>query len=512
MQAAYQQETGREQVREKMAEKSEEYVSQLIQLFDKVNEFHGRMVSDEIGCLHPRDIWWYCAVCAESYYRYVSLSISKPSIPSTVLDRVVLASINPFYRAKTDLYLEKVVSCGDIVFPEGFNDTFDFAKNQLDIWGHVLDVCGGTVSGDAETLVFGDELRQFCASMLDEKGDIKEWDGHETARQSHMTADFLRRSCFMLGQMRTNVLNRLSEVDVNEHPNARLTTIAYRLRAFGNTFMRDAKAIGPYSPVACSPGSYHQDILHECCDVESEIGSEPGILQTEQVGDSIQFNFRSKSGNTVKWEITEWTGSIASKDDLIGQYAGVLFGTWSYTTGEFLGYLDYETEQRAHWYVSDDSQIIKAADETEDEAYPLIANKDYELLANRAIEIVRNNQPAWNEGRVQWSYIRDLDEVVRAFEHARRVYEVKHGISNPSASVRKREGRPTDDIPAEYKSPPMSLKEMAGYFGNNVKWAKIKTMIRSGSIKAEEITRESYYFDLRTVPAYVKGKIEKRIS
>ncbi|MBL7186840.1 MAG: hypothetical protein ISS70_10995 [Phycisphaerae bacterium] len=477
-----------------------ERVSQLIQLLNGLNRQYEEVVNAFMPLFRAFDLWARCAGCAELYHRYLSLCVSKPSAPSAVLDRLASASLSPFKKAETDLYLEKVISCGDIVFPDGFDGIFFEGKDHapLEIWGHVLDICGGTL-GETNALVIGNELREFCAGALNEKGEYVEWTVTERVQQYQMTADFLTKSSIILGQMRSVVLQYLDGMDVTEHPNAKLARVLYYMRRFRDRFVGSAAAIGPYLSTARSPSSGFVDWLEDVEEIETELWAEPGILRVEQSGTRVRCSFRPTNGNTVEWEIGEWTGeSVLPKYEPISMMVAAIFGTWSYATGEFLGYLDYETESRAYWYVSDDSQISAAAYIVTEEAYPLINNKDYESLAKRAMDIVYNNQPAWYEGRVQWSYVRDVDEVIAAFERALRVYGLKHGTSTLTVPVGKQAGKPDDDILPENRTKPMSISEMAGYW--EIRPRKLSTYVKGKAIKTIRLGREDYIFDTSILP------------
>ena len=410
-----------------------EYVSQLVTLATQADNYRTDMFVEKISGITPHDIRSYCKNYTDFYVRCVRLSIFKP---------VIDPSGKP-------LELENALSYGSKVVSAGFNGTpKSEPKNiALDIWGHVLDVCDGTFSDIAPPVV-GDEWRRYCASLLNEKSDLIEWSEKEIQQKHDTIADFLRKSCNILRHMSLIALCRLSEVDVNKHPVAGLATISFGLWAFRDAFLRAAVAIGPYSPTAeCPPmlfpsptfsNPYGSNIVP---DLISNMPPEPfrrtipGILQLQQFKRVVRCVLTRKSRKHLDWYIWEWTDdTIIPEDELIPRYEVNLFFIWSYTTGEFLGYLDYETEERAHWFIPYPADLYERADEVEEAAFQLITNTNYESLAKRVIAIVREPLHA---DRVRWSYIRELDDVIQAFSDARRVYNLEQGISTPIEAFKK---------------------------------------------------------------------------
>ena len=243
-----------------MSEDNEkEYVLQLISLLNGLNCQYGQVVSDFIPIFRARDVWECCASCAELYHRYLSLCVSKPTAPSDVLDRLASTSVSPLKRDQTDLYLEKVTSCGNVVFPDGFDGFWHIQdRTPLEIWGHVLDVCGGTL-GETNALVIDSEFKEFCACAMNEKREFVEWSVKERSQRGTMLCAFLTKSYIILDQMRSVVLQRLDGIDVNEHPNARLARVLYYMRRFRDKFFGYAAAIGPCLPGARSPDAGFAD-------------------------------------------------------------------------------------------------------------------------------------------------------------------------------------------------------------------------------------------------------------
>jgi hypothetical protein len=133
---------------------------------------------------------------------------------------------------------------------------------------------------------------------------------------------------------------------------------------------------------------------------------------------------------------------------------------------------------------------------------PKISIEDYESAfecVTELLEIIEKGEFSPKLRESSWAmigYCKLKAESPEKFE------EIQAEIANKKKKTSKR-------IPSESKSPPLSLKEMAGYFGKSTTVPKINTMIRNGSIEVEKIHRQSYYFNLDTLPKYVREKIEQ---
>lgn len=417
----------RGEIKENMAKEDErKYVSELIDLYYEVSRVRWSMHNSHISNLTPLGIWNYCVACSESYFRFVLLPSSKS--PDRLVSRLCARLLN----------LVNVLSNSPQHFPQGFDGKFDFSEHKknvpLNIWGHVLDVwCG--ILDETKSTAHGDKWKRFCRSMFDEKGDFTKWRVKKAEQNHNIKADFLIKSSKILDQIKIIVEKQASNIDVNKYPDARLMVVEQNLARFEMAFFKGVSAIGPYSPSANAPG-YDSSYLLDA-DRVLELGSEPGILQIREIERNAKCIFKSISGKTHEWEIDTHRDTIAWNNELGRDYWWMLFGTWSYKGGEFLGYLDYDPEISAHWFVNDSLSIDVDANMTVEKVCALMANKDYESLANRAIKIVRNNQHVWCPGRIRWSYVQELDEIIRAFEEARRLFGLKLGIPTPTISIER---------------------------------------------------------------------------
>jgi hypothetical protein len=69
----------------------------------------------------------------------------------------------------------------------------------------------------------------------------------------------------------------------------------------------------------------------------------------------------------------------------------------------------------------------------------------------------------------------------------------------------------TREIPPEHKSIPISLTEMAKYWGE-MKPRILRSLIKSGYIQPEVINRQTFVFDTRKFPDFAREKVRPKIS
>jgi len=100
----------------------------------------------------------------------------------------------------------------------------------------------------------------------------------------------------------------------------------------------------------------------------------------------------------------------------LDEYERLLFSTWSYDTGFTL---DRDESSEAVWYIDDQSTADRLEDITKKVSKILNLVTEPKGLAFTAactIGTVRNHNPKWKPGRVDWSYIKELDERISDLE------------------------------------------------------------------------------------------------
>ena len=466
-------------------EKEKQNVSLIAELYTKANRFKEGCESQFLPLVCPADVGRSCFVYGKLLYL---LKKFAPTIwEGHFKDFVKLEFADDFEKK--------------LEFTEGFEYQRDIKwSNILQLWGYALDIENNLIDG-------GDLDESFHQDLVRLRKN-EEWilnDGTWSAKAQRWLDRFYTRSSCVLGRVINSLDKFLNEVDVNENPTARLALIERLLLEMEYEFFREAQAIGPYmSSEDYLPNSWNDGT------VDIDLGSESGTLRTSIIGGrKIRCSFSPDGKNSTP---IEWI--LEGGDEVCGygreDYKWQVFDTWNYTTGKFLG--QWQAERPAHWFLESAPVIERYAENAMELSLPLFKNNDYEQLAKNIIKVVKNNQPEWWPGEVRWSYIADLDRIIHECRLARKIYQAKDKMFSSDLISIGEVPKPALQIPAEFKSPPMGLKELAGYFGQDTTAPKIKTMMRIGSIKFEEITRQSYYFDLRKLPAYVQEKIEKRMS
>ena len=118
----------------------------------------------------------------------------------------------------------------------------------------------------------------------------------------------------------------------------------------------------------------------------------------------------------------------------LDEYERLLFSTWSYDTGFTL---DRDESSEAVWYIDDQSTADRLEDITKKVSKILNLVTEPKGLAFTAactIGTVKNQKPKWKPGRVDWSYIKELDK---------RISDLEDTLERLSASIEtKHENKP----------------------------------------------------------------------
>ena len=211
-------------------------------------------------------------------------------------------------------------------------------------------------------------------------------------------------------------------------PCEQLVLVKEAVEKFEQMFLAHSSANGLYSANIPSEGAWCFP-WHDVCEgyeggeemhIYADLGPDKGILHTiflnTREHKQIRCDFekvepKASEPNAISW----WLGQNYTYNWL--EYKQMVFETWSYAGGNYLG--STETHDKAYWFIgdpSDVSYINHYADAVEQVVSSLLTNKDYELLAKDIIKTVRNDQPEWHSGRVRWTYIKELDELIRELE------------------------------------------------------------------------------------------------
>ncbi|MBA7663220.1 hypothetical protein ES703_71259 [subsurface metagenome] len=77
------------------------------------------------------------------------------------------------------------------------------------------------------------------------------------------------------------------------------------------------------------------------------------------------------------------------------------------------------------------------------------------------------------------------------------------------SSETKANGEHIHIIPPERKSAPLSLTQMATHWGGQMTAKKLRAMIDAGTLRVEQINRQTFVFDTDKLPDYVVNKVRK---
>lgn len=110
-------------------------------------------------------------------------------------------------------------------------------------------------------------------------------------------------------------------------------------------------------------------------------------------------------------------------------YEELLFNIWPYdgvkSKWENEDFPEWHGEL-PEWHIVDPSYanwLELFASKVEECLTPLMSNSVYNSLCQRTIKVIRNGLPKWKQGVVQWTYIKDLDEVIKEFDLASNTEE-----------------------------------------------------------------------------------------
>ena len=130
----------------------------------------------------------------------------------------------------------------------------------------------------------------------------------------------------------------------------------------------------------------------------------------------FSISFDDKSADSCRCEfwvsgkrfpLKTWEVPLANGLD---DYETKLFETWSYNDGQSLTIKG----DVARWFISSMSakRLEKVAAQVEKLLKPLFQTK-HKDFAEKALKAIRNHSPRWQQDHVQWTYIKELDEVIK---------------------------------------------------------------------------------------------------
>lgn len=294
----------------------------------------------------------------------------------------------------------------------------------------------------------------------------------------------------------------LCSFDAKDSPAARLAIVEAKLKGWRDAFISSVRAIGPYRP---SP----KNGWHRCSDfIEIDLGSGPGLLECwigsyNPMRYEAHCRFQPSGARRSDWSLP--LQLYRRPGPTLQDYEALLFRTWHYSTGKRLDTL--QSDQIAHWFVDNAASLTLAANHTAESVLPLYRSEEYTDIADRAREIVTNGQRTWQPGPVEWTYIKNLDDVVASVTHAERVLFAQRGLASQITMADQPHNKECP-IPAEHRTDPMSKSEMAEFFGGGKTYKDINKMIDAGALPVFSISPQKHIFDKRHLSADVRARLE----
>lgn len=115
-----------------------------------------------------------------------------------------------------------------------------------------------------------------------------------------------------------------------------------------------------------------------------------------------------------------WDQIVCYPKDVVTleDYEQMLFSYWSYTDGRSLDVLGGEEGNTIKWQIESDaaSSLEKMARDTDRLLPPLSEVEGCKKYTEKLAKILRNGNPKWMPCRVEWTYIKELDELIKGFE------------------------------------------------------------------------------------------------
>lgn len=172
------------------------------------------------------------------------------------------------------------------------------------------------------------------------------------------------------------------------------------LKEFRSTFLRWA--------VVESEGKLPSVFLSEDC---AELEGATGILEVVFHGKKFSCIFKPQ----FEVEELRWTSPDEEEYDL-SEYERLLFSIWDYGTGHSLERNEHST---AVWYIDDQAtadRLEDIAERVSETLNTITKPKSLAWTAASTIATVKNLKPKWKPGRINWFYIRTLDEHLHDLE------------------------------------------------------------------------------------------------
>ncbi len=319
---------------------------------------------------------------------------------------------------------------------------------------------------------------------------------------------FILDSNGIVNEIMKTIYGELIRCPVDEYPAIRCKILRYKLAEFRKEFVWDTTVTGPY--ILNFGGLWEGDFRE---------GQEPLAGQLSLKFVDATKGVKCKFYPDKKLECFEWGRLIGFDLEYFNQYEHErnLFMTWEYGSG--LYFLNPQIAGEPYWVVGDEPRFIELYTERMEKlATPLLKLRQYKKLIDRFLKLIRNEQGEWKPCYVQWSYIKELDKLIKEVDiickqQQNNLLETKEHkserYSTEPISQEQFQRISHIKIPPERRSAPLSLNRMAQYWGGDMTAKKLRSMIDSKSLKAYRMNRQTFIFDTEYLPAEVIARVKR---
>jgi len=306
----------------------------------------------------------------------------------------------------------------------------EYLRNEpawFKFWMKALDLLDGPTTSQAK--IFPQLLLQHTTQNSVTKGKQSEKNKQKLSDilRSREAGHLIFRSTWVLEDMVSAVTAYVLALDPCEHAIARVQVLIGLLQRLRQTIVLESLVKGPYAissdrtwglPSALTR-FYHKHVLGSLAVAPTDEGGVINCIYTWKAGR------RQKS--------RRWTQDVSQ---LAHPYEQMLFKTWSYHTGQYLGNTADSIREKACWAIDDleANHLETICQQTDPIMEQLASERICEVFAKSVASVLEHGRNRWESGELPWTYVRELDQLMNRLEFVCREAKVIGG-ENPVAAV-----------------------------------------------------------------------------
>ncbi len=254
--------------------------------------------------------------------------------------------------------------------------------------------------------------------------------GLEELLREDATGRLLLRSVSVLEDLAQSIIRHLGALDPKTHASEQIAAIICLLGRIRRTIICDTPAKGPY--ILFSGKTWRMPLsLALLCR-----GRTRGLLTVvpKRDGSSIVCRYDWASRDEMKSRL--WTLKTSA---LPRPYEETLFATWSYHTGDCMQDWDGPSEWKACWTVqTEEAESLEGISREIDILLRALGDSsDCWNLIEAVGGIVRNSRGRWKPGELSWTYIAQMDRVLKKLKFICREAKVLGGDNAAQQAIVK---------------------------------------------------------------------------